>query len=445
MTREPHALAQTVANLDAWLDGLRVTAAEGRAGYGGPVVHWWQNCLAFTGPGLDWRYEGIIAGYLTLWRRTGQARWLEKAARAGDDLVRGQLPEGHFTASCFEMNPYSGGTPHEAAASLGLLLLAQALREGGDERWRRYANGAERNLRRGALARLWDERAGSFRDHPATPSLVPNKAATLAEALFVLAEITGDEELAARFALPALDAVLALQLAGPGDLAGGLPQDVQRGRVSPRFFPYYIARCVPALVRAHRLSGQDRYLEGAAAAMRFVARHLGRDGRLPQVVYRGCRSRRVNPFPAWIAPLGDVLRAAALLAPFGLEPRLPGLEMTLLAGRLPSGGIATAHGFAAQVAQREPGDAPPDFRDLLPVAGWCDKAFRYLAGLVPPDQPLPSPALAEHEADCLVRGRPARWRETASEMTLRRGDVLLYRARKGEPWAAFVAPVLLWK
>ncbi len=34
-------------------------------GYGGPVVHWWNHSLAYQGAGLDWRYEGIIDGYLS--------------------------------------------------------------------------------------------------------------------------------------------------------------------------------------------------------------------------------------------------------------------------------------------------------------------------------------------------------------------------------------------
>ena len=53
--------------LEAWLETMR-----GPGGYGGPVAHWWQQSLMYTGPGLDWRYEGIIEGYLQLWARTGK-------------------------------------------------------------------------------------------------------------------------------------------------------------------------------------------------------------------------------------------------------------------------------------------------------------------------------------------------------------------------------------
>src|SRR5690554_1264599 len=106
-------LPLVVARLEAWLETMR-----GPGGYTGPVAHWWQNCLFYTGPGLDWRYEGIITGYLTLYERTGETRWLSKACRAGDDVLDGQLPSGHFAGSCFELNPYTAGTPHEAACDL---------------------------------------------------------------------------------------------------------------------------------------------------------------------------------------------------------------------------------------------------------------------------------------------------------------------------------------
>ncbi len=272
--------AQWAANLDAWLETLRDPN-----GYGGPVVHWWQNCLSFTGAGLDWRYEGIISGYLTFWKRTGEARWLSKAQRAGDDLIRGQLPSGHFRHSNFEQNPYAGGTPHEAAADLGLLRLAAALRAGGEEDWAGYAAAAEANLRGYAIGRLWDETAGSFRDSPKVPSLVPNKACTLAEALFALAKLRGTAEPIERYALPTLAAIVALQVEAPKRLAGAIPQNTIRGGVVEAYFPYYIARCIPALLLAFDHTGDGRWAEAATAAGRFIARQIDGDGLLPQALY----------------------------------------------------------------------------------------------------------------------------------------------------------------
>lgn len=441
MTAGQQTFAQAVANLDAWLETMRVTDAAGRSGYGGPVVHWWQNCLTYTGPGLDWRYEGIILGYLALWQKTGETRWRDKMCRAGDDLVEGQLPGGNYLHSSFEQNPYSGGTPHEAAADLGLLRLALALRDAGDARWQRYAEAAARNLRCYYLERLWDEAAQSFRDHPDVPSLVPNKACTLVEALFAWAEIAGSDELIVRYALPTLDTVLALQVHAPAHLAGAIPQDVQRGRVTHKYFPYYIARCIPALFLAYEHTRRQRYLDGAVAALRFVAGWVGDDGLLPQVVY----PHEVNAYPQWIAPLGDVLRAARLLAVHEHDGRLAALQDTLLVGQLPSGGTATARGFGAQMKQRQRGGRLPDFRNNLPVAGWADKAFRYLAGELSAGTTLPPATLATYETLCSVKGRQATWLETEAEMTLATARHTLFRWQKGQSWAGTVAPEVMWK
>ena len=109
VTVDQDAIVSAILGLDRWFDSLRVEWPT--PGYGGPVVHWWNHCLGYQGTGLDWRYEGIIAGYLALWERTDQRVWLDKAVRAGKDLVNGQLPDGSFRNSRFELNPGIGGTP----------------------------------------------------------------------------------------------------------------------------------------------------------------------------------------------------------------------------------------------------------------------------------------------------------------------------------------------
>src|SRR6185369_14937464 len=104
--------------LAGWLEATR-----GDDGFGGPVAHWWRDCLVDCRAGHDWRYEGIVAGYLALAAATGDGRWLAAARRAGDDVVAAQGPDGHYSRSQFEMNPGTAGTPHESGASIGLLRL----------------------------------------------------------------------------------------------------------------------------------------------------------------------------------------------------------------------------------------------------------------------------------------------------------------------------------
>lgn len=425
----PGPAERAVAALDAWFETMR-----GPGGYGGPVVHWWRQSLLYAGPGLDWRYEGIIDGYLTLWARTGEPRWLAKARRAGDDLVAGQLPDGHFAASAFEINPASGGTPHEAAACVGLLLLARSLREAGDPSWTGYKDVAERTLRAYYLGLLWDESLRALRDGPRGRPFVPNKASTACEALMLLAELTGEAELVERYALPTLELVLAHQVRG-GPLDGAIAQNSFGARRVEKYFPIYIARCVPALVRAHTYTGARRFADAALRAMAFIMRQARPDGTLPTVVYAG---GQVSPWPAWVAPLGDVLLAGHRLRPLGFEGELGAVEARLLAGQSTAGGIGTAEGFAAQSGGR-PG-AIPDPRDLLAVVGWCDKAFRYLA-LRCSGAAIPAVTSQRYEAECALGRQLCRLVETPERLELTARGRTLYRWRKGEPWA-FAAPAL---
>lgn len=362
-------IAQTVMGLDAWFDSMRQPG-----GYGGPVVHWWRDCLDYTGPGLDWRYEGILIGYLNLWNATGEARWLEKAKRAGDDIIAGQLPSGNYRNSSFEQNPNPGGTPHEAACDLALLRLATALRAISSEAWTIYAQVAERNLDAYYVTCLWDEAAQSFRDNPVVSSFVPNKAATLAEALFALAEVTGDERWATRYALPTLNAVLAHQVQ-KGALAGAIVQNSFGVRRVEKFFPYYIARCLPGLLEGHAFVGEARYVQAARRAAEFVARSRYPDGSFPQVIYPG---GRVNRYPQWVAAVGDILRSMALARAVGVDWDEAPTLCWLLAGRRADGSLRTAVGFG----RATPGGSSNDPRDDVPVCGWADKAFRYLTRLI---------------------------------------------------------------
>jgi uncharacterized protein YyaL (SSP411 family) len=435
---ETRAIAQAVLRLDAWLDSMR-----GPDGYGGPVAHWWQNCLQFTGAGIDWRYEGIITGYLNLYTTTQNRHWLEKACRAGDDIVRAQQPDGTYRNSCFELNPYPGGTPHEAACDLALLRLAEVLQQMHDLRWQTYLAVAARNLQQRYIAQMWDHSLQLFCDMPGVPSFVPNKAATLAESLMLLARLTYDEQLVQRYVLPTLDAVLRHQVRG-GILDGAIYQNSFGQRPVVKFFPYYIARCVPGLLAGYEWSNDARYLDAAQRAMACVLRWRYDDGSFPQAVYPG---GHVNRYPQWIAAVGDIIRVMRLLNTYGdnidVQPTLD----WLMRGQLSTGGFCTAHGFASQVTQRQPGSLP-EFRDLLPVCGWSDKAFCCLTELVP-DIPISSSELRDQQPGCEVpcrfRGHHLRYVEKDGILALHTQHDVIYRWSKGAAWAERCASGLFLK
>lgn len=416
-------IGRAVASLDAWFETMR-----GPDGYGGPVAHWWQDCLHFTGAGLDWRYEGIIAGYLNLFERTGQTVWLEKARRAGNDLVTGQLLNGNFPNSSFEANPKTGGTPHEAACDLALIRLAQTIRRQNVSGWEPYAQAAERNIQNHLLGQLWIPEAGYFRNLTHDPVFVPNKAATIVEALSAWMDFSDQEEWLDQYILPTLERILSCQVHAPGSrLNGAIDQAQGTGQRQGWFFPFYNARCIPALILGYRLSGRRRYLEAATSTMDFILRVRLDDGSFPQALRTNGRTYR---YPQWVAGVGDILRAMTSLEAYTPPiPKSTTLEW-MLSGLLPSGGMRTAHGFTRK-SLLSPLSRLPDFRDLLPVTGWIDKAFRYLTSLVSEDFRPQATELGPFEEPCQNRGRVCTYSEDSQRIEMRHKGKVVYRWQKG--------------
>ena len=409
MQRE--SIAQAIADLDAWLQTMRQPG-----GYGGPVTHWWQHRMQYTGPGLDWRYEGILIGYATLYEKTGQTVWLDRLEAAVTDLVEGQRPDGSFRASRFELNPGTLGTPHEAAAALGLLFAAPILSEPPTA-----VSVATRNLRR-LIDALWD--GTGFNDRPDSRERVPNKLATLAHALMLAAERTGDESYLP-YARACLDDVLRFQEAG-GELAGAVHQYAPGCETGDdRFFPYYAARCVPPLAKAAQVFGNDRYAAAASAVLGFLAGTMAEDGSWPQVVYRDGRRAA---WPRWYAGVADILLAFHTMAK---PPPAAALER-LLNSQLASGAFRTATGFASRATQRPPSGVD-DVRDALTVVGWNDKTLRLLADLH--EGMLPAANVRSATIETTVGTRSATLVDAQDHLAIDHAATGLYHWAKTEPWA----------
>ena len=305
--------------------------------------------------------------------------------------------------------PATGGTPHEGACDNGLLALAATLRELGRPEWERYLAAARLNLQAYYLNRLWDDTACFFRDNPTAASFVPNKAATACDALFRLAALTGEAVWAERYALPTLDRVLEHQVKG-GDplLEGAIAQNSFGSRQIQKYFPIYNARCVSALLRAYNWTSHEKYLTAALAILSFITRWIREDGSLPTVVYFNGKPTFIRPgWPLW----GMFCGAADELRPYGFDADLQLTQAYMLGGQDRSGGIGTARGFAAQAGHKL--TAFSDVRDLLHVAGWCDKAFRYLSSRVS-GEALPTVSSEYFEAECIFQKQPLLLIETAT-------------------------------
>ena len=409
-------IAQAIANLDAWLETMRQPG-----GYGGPVAHWWQNRFQYTGPGLDWRYEGILVGYATLAKKAPEdERWHRRLAAAAKDLIDGQRPDGGYLASRFEINPGSHGTPHEAAASLGLLVAAPFL----DHQERALAT-AKRNLDH-LVEQLWD--GNGFADRPGGRERVPNKLATLGHA-FITAAKTFGESAFHDYARACFDDVLRLQVPhGPGE--GAIHQYAPDGsRGDGRFFPYYNARCVPPLLAAAGALGESRYRSAAESILGFLDRTVDEDGSWPQIIYQGGRSA---PWPRWVAGGADIS-----LAYVASGSPVPSAALgRILGAQQPTGAFPTGVGFGARVTQRMTA-GPADLRDWVPVVGWNDKVLRLLSRLLPTGSVLPVAQVNDLREQGQVHGRAAVFDESSTSVNVASDlPAASFTWTKSAPWAA---------
>jgi hypothetical protein len=310
---------------------------------------------------------------------------------------------------------------------VGLLLLASALRQAGEPAWERYAGCAEHNLRGHYITRLWERDSVGPRAHPRLTAFVSHKAATICEALFLLADLRGEALWVDHYALPTLDAILSHQVADEGPLEGAIAQNSFGGRPVEQYLPLFIARCIPALIQGYERTGAERYFDGARRAMGFIERWVGDDGAPPLMILG---SEQALSTPRLVAPLGDILRVADLLAAHGVRAELGEMRRRLLDGQDASGGILLATGSPIKQRRRQ---APPDLRDSLRVVGWCDKAFRYLAAHASPELP---PARSEMVvSECTFHGRNVELLESAEVLEVRHRGALRFRWRKGQSWA----------
>jgi len=419
----PEELPRVVGLLDSWLDSMRAPQ-----GYAGPVSHWWDSCLVYTGAMLDWRYEGIACGYLNLYRSTLDKTWLAKAIKASRDIVAGQSSDGHFRNSSFERGPRTGGTPHEAAADIALLEVAAILKQGDDPDWQLFFLAAERNIM-AQIAGLWSGQG--FIDQPNNTVLVANKNATMAEAL-LLYQSLGQRDMS-EYITAAAQVVLSAQVK-TGPRAGAT---IHHGTFGYQLsFGIYTARCVGALCRLMEVDPRPQYRDFISGAVAYLTSLICVGGSWLGHYTNG---RRVAS-PIWIAPCGDLLRAL-LQARFWVdvpEDAIQKLAGSLIRSQTSSGGIPTAYGLATRGALR-PYRGLPDFRDLLPVVGWCDKAFRALSMMSPS---LETCLPARVELYCVWRNLPCCYIEDDKTIILRdEHEQTLYEWHKG---ASYPAIIKLW-
>lgn len=342
-------------------------------GYGGMVAHYWKNCLNYAGQASDWRYEGLIHGYLELFEKTLQPEFMELAIESGDFVVASQCKNGAFSNSAFEDNPNycSGNLVHEAAVDLGLLQLGlPKLGNWVEENktWR-FEEAAKKNfdwLEYNFLNDCDQFMQTRYKDFMANKHnsnfLVPNKTATMIEVLLDLDR----KDLAIRNA----EVILDYQMENSG---------IWQSDDKTKMITFYNARCVPALIKLHKITNDDRYLNSAINIGYFILQMENKNGGFNFGYVKQGNEWIKTTFPIFVAGGAEIIRALKMLSEY--EPRFKPKKKNyefILDNQLRSGGFKTSIGMALKNTE-ETKCGEESVMDILPVVGWNDKVLRLLA------------------------------------------------------------------
>ena len=370
-TDENQALANGLEWVETW---------HQKGGYGGPVVHYWNNSFHYTGPRQDWRVEGLMATFLALDRPpqkglSARSEWLNKAYALGKHAVDAQRKDGSFIISEFEETPgfWHSAQPHECAVDIGLLLLGERLQNRQDADATIFIHAAERNLKKILIGKFWNEKEQTFQQYQRgqfdeAPNLfVPNKIATACEALVRAYQLTHQKEYL-EYAEKAAKKILELQSSAK-ETRGGIFQS-NRGE---RIITIYTARCVRPLLLLGKVTGKHAYTRAAKQAAKFMAAQQNKHGGFD---FGTTETGEKITFPRFVAGSGEILSALHQAGGFA-SAYARGMKW-LLTHQHSNGGFSSFEGLT----QKNTFDktlSGASWMDELAVVGWNDKALRLLA------------------------------------------------------------------
>lgn len=413
--------ARALGRLMAWLDTMRTGT-----GHGGPVVGLRGVSMACCMAGFDWRWEGLLDGWIELHRRTGEPVWLDRMDEALRTIASAQLANGTFRNSCFEFNPFEGGMPHEPAMIAAALRARARLVSEGRTPPAAFDEAVARFVSERLVRELWSKLLRTFKNWMQSDfeRCTPSAVAAAVEVLDAWTAISGDTHAHDAHLEGAGASLLAAQLR-QGPAAGGFPS-THPGPASAN--PYLSARILPALERLFARTNDARYSECALRAADFLRRHARPGGGFPFLVHT---DRPATAAPVFVGATAGVLVALHRAGQAGAVPEDPHIRF-VLAHQSSAGGFDTAEGFDARRG------AAPDWRDVVPVCGWADKIHHLLAILG--GHPAGGGPTGRVSRPVRVRGGDALYEEDDGRMRISAGDRVFLEWHKGRPWAAGTLP-----
>lgn len=353
-----------------------------KGAYNGYVVHRHDLKRMFKIHDTPWSQGPIVNGYLNLYQRTEDQKWLNEAIQAAD-LQCGRLDKnGNYVYAGFEDDRFSS-LVHNSLANCALLDLANTLvNEGGVMKAQEYLRVVKDNIDKYIIGKLWDEEFGAFRfseiDYysPNTIRFVTNMNSVAVESLIKLSSLTGETEYQ-NYALRVGEWLLTEQVKSDGLENGGINySQVQPGVL----ISIYTALAMRGIDDLYHLTQSKKYLEMMENAADHLINLIYPETKLFR--HAICRGKLFR-YPQFIAGAGIILKAlqdTECLTETKLDYQ--GSVNAVLERQLLNGGFPSFVGYNTLDNCRLSGNGEEVWEDIVPVVGWNAHIFEFLTRIM---------------------------------------------------------------
>ena len=378
---DTQTLSEALSKQISWLQTWKTK----KGAYNGYVVHRHDLKRMFKIHDTPWSQGPIIKGYLNLYQKTKDDKWLQEAIQAADLQCKRLHKTSKYIYAGFEDDRFSS-LVHNSLANCALLDLAKVLvDEGNDEKAQKYLNTVKKNINRYIIDKLWDEEFGAFRfseiDYysPNAVRFVTNMNSVTVESLIKLSSLTGEQKYQ-EYALRIGEWMLTEQIKS-GDIENG---GINYSQIQPRILiSIYTALAMRGIDDLYYLTKDQRYLEMMKSAANHLINLIDPETKL---FYHAVLKGELLKYPQFIAGTGIILKAlddTSKLTDDKFEYQDTLKE--ILDKQLPNGGFSNFVGYNTPENYRPLGNGEEVWEDKVPVIGWNAHIFEFLTRNVEKD------------------------------------------------------------